>query len=132
MQTDETTNVGSNIKFILDPSSVGAAVLEELRKLGLPVEEAKFDPSSRNKMLINLRQMIENKDLIIPRDKEDALCSSFTDKLIKEMISMVETRTKSKLITYQTTAPHDDIVMALAMASLGVSQQREFLDIMEF
>ena len=130
--SDETTEMlPSHIKIILDPSSVGAAVLEELRKLGLPVEEAKFDPTSRNRMLINLRQMIENKDLVIPRDKEDAMCNSFTDKLIKEMISMVETRTKSKLITYQTKAPHDDIVMALAMAALGVSQQREFLDIFE-
>lgn len=131
-EDEDTGFSASNIKIILDPSSVGQAVYEELRNKGIPVTPAKFDPTSRNQMLINLRQMIENKDLIIPRDKEDTLCITFTDKLIKEMINMVETQTKSKLITYQSKAPHDDIVMALAMAAGGVSKQREFLDMMAY
>ena len=132
-ETEEDTNiVPVSIKFVIDPSSVGEAVHEELRNRGLPVEAAKFDPTSRNRMLVNLRQMIENKDLIIPRNKEDPLCMTFTDKLIKELISMVETQTKSRLITYQSKAPHDDTVMALAMAAKGVIAQREFLDIMAY
>jgi hypothetical protein len=130
---DEDGNIAAaNIKLIIDPSSVGQAILEELRNATIPVEPAQFDSASRNQMLINLRQLIENKDISIPRYKEDPLCMTFTDKLVREMISMVETQTKAKLITYQTKAPHDDTVMALAMACKGIVQQREFLDAMEF
>ena len=129
---DDITITAANIKFIIDPSSVGQAVFEELRNRALPVDAAQFDSASRNKMLINLRQLIENKDLVIPRDKEDPQCMRFTDTLVRELISMVETQTKTKLITYQTKSPHDDTVMALAMACTGVVQQKEFMDIMAF
>jgi len=124
--------VPGTIRFVVDPSSVGQAVFDELRSRGLPVEAAKFDSSSRNQMLINLRQMIENKDLVIPRNKEDPLCMTFTDKMVKELISMVETQTKTRLITYQSKAAHDDTVMALAMAAKGVNQQREFVGMIAF
>lgn len=124
--------IAATIKFVIDPSSVGQAIFDELRKEGIPVEAAKFDAINRNAMLINLRQMVENKDLIIPRDQEDPLCMNFTDKLIKELISMMETKTKSGQITYQSKAPHDDTVMALAMACHGVAAQKEFLDCMAF
>ena len=121
-----------NVKFIIDPSGVGNAVLEELRAMALPVECAAFDASNRNAMLINLRRMIENKDLIIPRHAEDAQCMNFTDKLVREMISMVETSTKSKVLTYQAKSVHDDILMSLAMACKGIASQREFIDLMAF
>jgi hypothetical protein len=121
----------STIRFVIDPSSVGQAVFEELRAAGLPVEAANFDHISRNQMLINLRQMIENKDLIIPRDPQDPLTITFTDTLIREMISMMETKTKTG-ITYETKAPHDDTVFALAMAAQGISRQKPFLDMFEY
>jgi len=123
----------STIKFILDPSNVGAAVYEELRTAGIPCEAANFDAVNRNAMLINLRQMMENKDLIIPRDKEDPLCMNFVDnKLLKELLSIIETRTPGGQITYKSKAPHDDTVMALAMACHGVSKQKDFMDFMAF
>ena len=122
----------ATIKFVVDPSSVGQAVFEKLREKAIPVDAASFDSISRNAMLINLRQMIENKELIIPRNSEDPLTMTFTDKLIKELISMMETKTKSNMITYQSKAPHDDTVMALAMACSGVAKQKEFMDMMAF
>jgi hypothetical protein len=117
----------STIKFVIDPSSVGQAVLEVLRSEGYRVEAGKFDYINRNMMIINLRQMIENKDLIIPRHAEDESCQKFTDTLIRELISLMETKSKNGQISYQTKGPHDDTVMALAMACYGVSQQKEML-----
>ena len=125
LDTDDT--IPANLKFVIDPSSVGQAVFEELRNKGLPVEAAKFDPISRNQMLINLRQMIEKKELVIPRNKEDPLCMTFTDIMIKELISVVELQNKIK-----SKAAHDDTVMALAMAAKGVAAQKEFLDMMAY
>jgi len=130
--SDDSDTGNSLIKFVIDPSNVGKAVYEALRGKGYPVECAQFDAFSRNAMLINLRQMIENKDLIIPRNKEDALCMTFTDKMIKELISMVETKTKAGQISYQSKAAHDDCVMSLAMGCHGAAQQREFLDMMAY
>ena len=127
MDDDDATEA-STIKFVIDPSNVGQAVYEELRLKGLPVETANFDTISRNAMLINLRQMIENKEITIPRYSEDPSCMTFTDVLIRELISMMETKTKSNIITYQSKGTHDDTVMALAMACKGILQQKEFLD----
>ncbi len=129
INNEDTDISASTIKFVIDPSNVGQAVYEQLRFRGLPVETANFDSFSRNAMLINLRQMIENKELVIPRNSEDALTMNFTDKLIKELISMREVKGKIN-ITYESKAPHDDTVMALAMACSGVSKQKDFRDIM--
>ena len=133
LQTDDAglemeSMTSSTIKFIVDPSNVGQAVYEELRLNGLPVDVASFDSMSRAGMLINLRQLLEGQDLIIPRNSEDAQCMKETDVLIKEMISMNETRSKSGLLTYQSKAAHDDTVMALAMGASSMSKRREFID----
>jgi len=130
-QTDNKDTSVSTIKFIIDPSNVGQAIYEQLRFKGIPVETANFDAFSRNAMLINLRQMIENKELVIPRNSEDSLTMTFTDKLTKELISMREVRGKIN-ISYESKAPHDDTVMALAMACSGISKQKEFKDMMAF
>jgi hypothetical protein len=115
-------------RIILDPSSVGSAVIEELRNLGLPVEAADFTPSNRNKMLVDLRRMLEEKRLIIPRDMNDPLTATFTNILFRELIDFKEVKTKTGLITYQSIGAHDDTVMSLAMAVKGVSAQREYID----
>ena len=131
-KTDEKGDeIPSTIRFVIDPSNVGQAVYEQLRAEGYPVEGAKFDSYSRNQMLINLRQMIENKELIIPRNSEDTATITFTDKLIKEMISMVETKTKMS-ITYMVKCAHDDTIMALAMACKGVIAQKGYTDMFAF
>lgn len=127
---EEDSGVASTIRFVIDPSNVGQAVYEQLRGEGMPVEGAKFDSFSRNQMLINLRQMIEKQELIIPRG-DDPVTMTFTDKLIKELISMVEAKTKIN-VTYESKAPHDDIVMALAMASKGIAVQRGYTDMFAF
>lgn len=125
----DTEKQFATIKFVIDPSSVGTAVLEGLRAKGVPVECAQFDAVSRNAMLINLRQAFENKEIIIPRDTRCPTTIRFTDILIKELISMVETRTpRSNTITYQSKAPHDDTVFSLAMGVSSIVKQKECMD----
>lgn len=115
-------------RIICDPSSVGQAVIEELRNKGIPVIGAEFDAANRNKLLINLRQLIEKKNLLIPRNAEDTATMTFTTKLVRELISIKETKTKAGMITYKSDAPHDDTVMALALACKGLSEQKGFVD----
>jgi hypothetical protein len=129
---DEADGTSASIRMIVDPSSIGQAVYEELRRELIPVSAANFDSVNRSAMLTGLRQVIENKNLVIPRDPEDTMTMHFTDKLIKELICMMVTKTKAGTVTYQSKAPHDDTVMALAMACSVVAKQREFIDVMAF
>lgn len=118
--------------ILCDRSNVGQAIIESLRAQLLPVEGIDFQPMNRNAMLIALRQIIENKKLIIPRNEEDLLGMAFTNVLIKELVDFRETKTRTGLITYQSTGAHDDTVMSLCLAIKGINSQKEFLDIMAF
>lgn len=118
----------------VDPSSVGQGVIEGLRELGIPVHEANFQSMARNKMLVDLRKLMGDPqddipaELIIPRNKNDMLTMTFTNKLIDELLGFQETRTKMGTVTYQSNAKHDDTVMALAMACALISGQKPCLD----
>jgi hypothetical protein len=115
-------------QVICDQSNVGQAVIDQLKSQLVPTTGVDFAPINRNSMLIGLRQFVEGKKLLIPRDQEDTLCMTFTNVLIKEMVDFKETRTRTGLITYQSDGVHDDTVMSLCLAIKGVATQREFLD----
>lgn len=121
-------------RMILDPSGIGEAVLEDLRKEALPVEEGKFHSRARNKLLINLVTMIQpdkngESILVIPRNPESEMTLTFTNKLIEELMSFKEVKSKkSGMKSLVSTGAHDDTVMALALACKGASQQKEFAD----
>ena len=117
----ELYNIYHPKKFIVDESQVGAAVIEEMRKEAIPIEGAKFDPSSRNSRLIHLRKLLELKKISIPRDASDPTCMRFTTRLIEEMIAFAETKTKAQTTTYKSKSAHDDTVMALSLAVGGAS-----------
>lgn len=123
------------IRMVLDPSGIGEAIIQELRQSALPVEAGEFHSKARNKLLVNLMTMIQpNKagesELVIPRDPEDSLTLTFTSKLIDELLGFKEQKSESTgMISYISKAPHDDTVMALALACKAASQQKEFLDI---
>jgi hypothetical protein len=115
-------------KIVIDPSSIGSAVGEKLREKMLPFEAADFASANRNKMLINARQLFEEKRMIIPRDSEDSETIRFTNTLVQELLSFQEVKTKSQLISYQSAGPHDDTVMSLILACKPITEQRDFMD----
>jgi len=115
--------------IIADQSSIGAAIIEELRNKGLPVQGYSFQAFSRNALLNNLKVLLDNKKIVIPRNKEDMLSVEFADKLEVELLSFREQHSKVTGATaYISTSPHDDTVMGLALAVSKIKQNQEFED----
>lgn len=114
---------------ICDESSIGAAVIEELRARGIPTEAQSFQSRARNKILNNLKTLLDNGKIKIPRNPEDMIATRFSDKLEAELLAMNEVTSKATNITsYISSAAHDDLVMALAMAVKKVRGARAFED----
>ena len=104
------------IRMIVDESMVGAAVIEGLREKGIPVEGQDFSSKNRNKLLVELSKLISTYKLIIPRNSNDEAALEFTNILTGELLGFVETKTLMQSTAILSEAPHDDTVMALALA----------------
>ena len=113
---------------ICDQSHIGDVVIKELRFQGLSVEAQQFYPAERTKLLNNLKVVLDNYKLKIPRSIEDDQASRFGDRLEAELLSVVEKTNKSGRTTYSSTGAHDDTVMSLALALKHVNLRREFED----
>ena len=115
--------------MIMDESSVGTAVIQELRMLGLPVEAQSFQSRARNSLLINLKRLIDNKNLVIPKNKEDEQTMEFVRKLEEELIGFKEVKSQQTgVIHYVSSTKHDDTVMGLAMACKRVAVNKDYVD----
>jgi hypothetical protein len=64
---------------IADQSSIGAAIIEELRNKGLPVQGYSFQSISRNTLLNNLKVLLDNKKILIPKNRDDMQEVEFED-----------------------------------------------------
>jgi hypothetical protein len=106
--------------FIMDPNNVGTSIITQLTMEGFPIESQSFQSLARRKLLVDLRSVLDNHRLIIPRNLESMETRDFTDKLTEELIGFRDT-TSRKTSTKQlvSTSAHDDTVMSLAMACKG-------------
>ena len=112
---------------ICDESSIGAAVIGELRVAGIPVEAQSFQSRSRNSLLNNLKTILDNRRIKIPADPNDPQTKTFLDKLEKELLSFEE-KSLQNTTSYVSTGAHDDTAMALAMAVKRVRNMRDVQD----
>ena len=122
-----------SVRIILDESSIGQSILQELRSDGLPVEAQSFSSSSRAALLTNLLRIIENKKLVIPRGinhpNADSYTKSYTDKLTEELISFKEVESKTTKVKHLVSeSAHDDTAISLAMACKGAGSRKTFTD----
>jgi hypothetical protein len=120
-------------RIILDESSIGQSILQELRSDGLPVEAQSFSSSSRAALITNLLRIIENKKLVIPRGinhpNADSYTKSYTDKLTEELISFKEVESKTTKVKHLVSeSVHDDTAISLAMACKGAGSRKTFTD----
>jgi len=104
------------IRVIIDESGIGMNILEELRVNAIPAIPQSFHSAARTTLLMNLKNVIDGNRLIIPRNKEDKKACDITDELVTQLIGFKEAKNKLGNIQYLSTAAHDDIVMALALA----------------
>lgn len=120
-------------RVYIDESHIGSAVLEKLRNNTVSVTPVQFDAMNRNKMLIAIREMIDDKRLIIPRNVNDNNTIVFTNRLVAELLSFKEEKSQSSgFTTYKSKSAHDDTVMALALACKATDDNKDFLDCIAF
>ena len=110
--------------IIADESNIGKDAIDGLLTKGHYVISQTFSSPERRKLLVTLKNIIDSEKLIIPRDQENLQALDLTNKMVTQLLGFVEKeseKTKHKLLV--STALHDDIVMALAMAvSEGTKQ----------
>ena len=117
------------LMIVADKSGIGAAIIEELRNKGMPVEAYSFQSEARNVLLNNLKVLLDNRRIIIPKNKDDLQALSFADKLEVELLSFKELKSKQTGVSsYISTGAHDDSVMGLALAVSHIKSQSEFED----
>ena len=116
------------LRMIVDESMVGQAVVEGLREKGIPVEGQDFAARSRNKMLVGLNRLISDHKLVIPRNIKDEAALEFTNVLTGELLGFVESKTATQSVTLLSQAPHDDTVMALALACKAYTESANSVD----
>jgi len=121
------------VKVICDVSSFGSKIVEDVKQYGVVVESQDFLRGPRNDLLIGLRRLIETDDpllspprLVIPTSQKDDTFR-LTSRLIKELGSIEQTKTKAGISTFSSSLDHDDMVMSLAMSVKDAFRQRSLL-----
>ena len=112
-----------------DKSGIGAEIIRQLRIKGLSVEEQGFTSGERNLLLNNLKALLDNHKIVIPKEKDDLQAVEFANKLEYELFKFKEKKSESTGQTsYISKGDHDDTAMALAMAVKHVQLLQEFED----
>ena len=119
------------VSIVVDQSNIGQAVIDDLRDAALPVKGQDFHPTNRNKLLMNLKKVLEEKKLVIPFDQNDANTQKFVQTLILELVKFKEVTTDASgqrltASKYISTGSHDDTVMGVAMACMGSASEQPF------
>lgn len=105
------------IKIRIDESNIGSAILDEMRGRALPVIPQGFHSKERRELLNTLRNVVDSGKLIIPFNKADSKTIKMGELLIQQLVGFKEVRNeKTGNKNFISTAPHDDVVMALALA----------------
>jgi len=119
-------------RIILDNSHIGTSVLQDLRAEGYFVEPQEWHYKERNKLLMNMKNLIDNKLVIIPKSR-DSFTKTFIDLLEEELIGFKEQESgEVRAKRMVSTTAHDDTVAALCMACKRNKLQRPFVDIIGF
>ena len=114
--------------IICDESHIGEAIIKELRFEGLPTVAQPFHALARTKLLNNLKVLLDNHKIVIPRDPNDDQTRRYADKLEKELLSINEQSNKAGRTHYVSVGAHDDTVMSLAMAVSKIHLRRKYED----
>jgi len=121
------------IMIIGDESTIGKTIIPELRSVGLPVTGQSFQSIARTTLLNNLRFLLDNGKITIPKNKDDMQALEFADKLEVELLSFVEQKSMTTGNTaYISKGAHDDTVMGLALAVSKIPQMTDYEDTISF
>ena len=109
------TELGTII--VADESNMGTMVINDLRAEGVTVVAQNFHSFARKKLLVTLSNVLQGKGLILPRSMDDEDAQKFSE-LLKDQLTGFRRKRSEKTggESIESTAPHDDVAMALAMA----------------
>ena len=110
-------------RILLDKSTFGEAMVQELRMEGLPVQGYSFDANSRMELLNNLVALFDADKIKIPTAL--GRTKYYVDILIDELTSLGTGLTKTGQLTYLSYGRHPDMSMALALACYPLKYLRQ-------
>jgi hypothetical protein len=117
------------INIYLDESGFGQSFLQDLRNEQLPVVGCDFHYQKRNKYLVDLKRVIEEKRLVIPLNNENIMTKNTMDVLRAELSGfMIEKAEKTGVQIFKSTTSHDDTVMSLALSVIPFAQKQPKYD----
>ena len=114
--------------LVCDKSGIGSEIVRQLRIKGLSIEEQGFSSGERNLILNNLKALLDNHKIVIPKEKDDLQAVQFANTLEYELFSFKEIKGTSGQTSYTSKGSHDDTVMGLAMAVKHVQLLQDFED----
>jgi len=115
-------------KMVLDGTTFGAVFVEDLQADGIFAVSQGFRPDQRNKLLLNLRRLLEDGRIVIPTKEDEDFTFGVTRHLLSELKGFEEKKTIGGLKTFKTNKKHDDTVISLAMAVSLIVEMRPMLD----
>lgn len=92
---------------LVDATSLGESVVEDLNLLGVPAEGYKFTNQSKHEIVQELARLFAEHRLLIPYDPQ----------IISELRYFEYDITPSGVVRMEAKRGHDDIVMAMALAA---------------
>ena len=120
----ELAQLHQPFQILCDSSNVGKHIVQKLLEAGWPTLEVPFGPATRNKMLSVLKIVFGNRQVIIPYNKENFETIDMAEKLTLQLVGFREEKSaKTRLPLFVSTATHDDLAMALALAISGAQEQ---------
>ena len=108
------------VKVVADEGSFGKSFISDLLAAHLPVEGFKFTNQSKQELHTSLRNMFEQKRIIINMDQNDLKTKTLTTFLINELSNFGVVWDEQKgLVKFEGTGEHDDMVTSLALAAFA-------------
>ena len=102
---------------VADESNMGTMVMNDLRAQGVSVVAQNFHSAARKKLILTLSNVFQGKGIVIPRSPDDREAYRLSE-LVKDQLIGFRRRASDKTgaEAIQSTAPHDDMAISLAMA----------------
>lgn len=108
------------IKIVTDEGSFGKSFTQDLQYMGMNVQGFKFTNESKQQLHTNLRNMFEQRTMLLSNDQNDSKTRTTMTLLLKELSSfgvILDPRTKT--VKFEGLGEHDDMVTSLALAAWG-------------
>jgi len=120
----ELAQLHQPFQILCDSSNVGKYIVSKLLESGWPTLEVPFGPKTRKEMLSTLKIVFSNRQVKIPYNKENFETIKYAEELTLQLVGFREEKSpKTRLPLFVSTATHDDIAMALALAISGAQEQ---------